>query len=62
MKLPNTNVAKNVIIFVGDGMSMTTVTGKNRILSGKLQDQSCIIGDLINTFAFAKYKRCIKVR
>jgi alkaline phosphatase len=28
MKLPNTNIAKNVIIFVGDGMSMTTVTGK----------------------------------
>jgi alkaline phosphatase len=24
----NTNVAKNVIIFVGDGMSLTTVTGK----------------------------------
>ncbi len=28
MTLPNTNIAKNVIIFVGDGMSMTTVTGK----------------------------------
>ncbi len=32
MKLQDTNIAKNVIIFVGDGMSMTTVTGKNLIV------------------------------
>jgi len=27
MKERNTNVAKNIIIFVGDGMSLQTVTG-----------------------------------
>ncbi len=49
-KLPNTNIAKNVIFFVGDGMSMTTVTGKikcylDALNFGKLQDQSFILGD-----------------
>lgn len=33
---PNTNVAKNVILFLGDGMGMSTVTAA-RILKGQLQ-------------------------
>ncbi|CAL1571223.1 unnamed protein product [Knipowitschia caucasica] len=36
---PNTNVAKNVILFVGDGMSITTITAA-RILKGQLRNQS----------------------
>uniref|UniRef100_A0A3B4A6W3 Alkaline phosphatase n=1 Tax=Periophthalmus magnuspinnatus TaxID=409849 RepID=A0A3B4A6W3_9GOBI len=35
----NTNVAKNVILFLGDGMSITTITA-SRILKGQLQNQS----------------------
>ena len=33
---PNTNVAKNVILFVGDGMGISTVTA-SRILKGQMQ-------------------------
>ena len=32
----NTNVAKNVIIFVGDGMSLSTVTGDENNLRRRL--------------------------
>ncbi|XP_005805943.1 alkaline phosphatase-like [Xiphophorus maculatus] len=35
----NTNVAKNVILFLGDGMGITTYTAA-RILKGQLQDQT----------------------
>ncbi|XP_038129042.1 alkaline phosphatase, tissue-nonspecific isozyme isoform X2 [Cyprinodon tularosa] len=35
----NTNVAKNVVLFLGDGMGMTTFTAA-RILKGQLQNQS----------------------
>lgn len=31
---PNTNIAKNVILFIGDGMSVNTVTAA-RILKGQ---------------------------
>ncbi len=31
---PNTNIAKNVILFLGDGMGISTVTG-GRIYSGQ---------------------------
>lgn len=34
---PNTNIAKNVILFLGDGMGMSTVTAA-RILKGQLQN------------------------
>ncbi|XP_064613946.1 alkaline phosphatase, tissue-nonspecific isozyme-like [Liolophura sinensis] len=36
---PNTNVARNVILFVGDGMGVTTLTG-SRILKGQLKQRS----------------------
>lgn len=36
---PNSNVARNVILFVGDGMGVTTLTGA-RILKGQLKKQS----------------------
>lgn len=35
----NTNVAKNIILFLGDGMSITTITA-SRILKGQLQNRS----------------------
>lgn len=35
----NTNVAKNVILFIGDGMGISTVTAA-RILKGQLQNKS----------------------
>ncbi|XP_062821827.1 alkaline phosphatase, tissue-nonspecific isozyme [Anolis carolinensis] len=35
----NTNVAKNVILFLGDGMGISTVTA-SRILKGQLQNQN----------------------
>lgn len=34
-KKPNTNVAKNIIFFLGDGMSLTTLTAA-RIFQGQL--------------------------
>ena len=33
-KTPNTNIAKNIIIFIGDGMSLPTVTAA-RIFKGQ---------------------------
>ena len=36
---PNINVAKNVIVFLGDGMGISTVTAA-RILKGQLQSKS----------------------
>lgn len=36
LQQPNTNVAKNVIYFMGDGMSLTTITAA-RIFLGQLQ-------------------------
>ncbi len=36
---PNTNTAKNIILFVGDGMGITTVTAA-RILEGQLRGES----------------------
>ncbi|RXN16886.1 alkaline phosphatase-like protein [Labeo rohita] len=35
----NTNVAKNVVLFLGDGMGVTTITAA-RILKGQLQNRS----------------------
>lgn len=35
-KKPNTNVAKNIVFFVGDGLSLTTITAA-RIFYGQLQ-------------------------
>lgn len=35
-KKPNENVAKNIIYFLGDGMSLTTLTA-TRIFQGQLQ-------------------------
>lgn len=35
----NTNIAKNVILFVGDGMGLSTVAGA-RILKGQLNGKS----------------------
>jgi len=35
----NTNVAKNVILFLGDGMGLSTVTA-GRIYAGQLRNQS----------------------
>ncbi|KAJ3591138.1 hypothetical protein NHX12_009085, partial [Muraenolepis orangiensis] len=36
---PNTNVAKNIVLFLGDGMGITTYTAA-RILKGQLQNRS----------------------
>uniref|UniRef100_A0A672IRD8 Alkaline phosphatase n=1 Tax=Salarias fasciatus TaxID=181472 RepID=A0A672IRD8_SALFA len=36
---PNTNVAKNIVFFLGDGMGITTYTAA-RILKGQLQNQT----------------------
>lgn len=36
---PNTNIAKNVILFIGDGMGISTVTAA-RILKGQLQNRN----------------------
>ncbi len=36
-KKKNTNIAKNVILFLGDGMGITTVTS-GRILKGQLKN------------------------
>ncbi|XP_037533930.1 alkaline phosphatase, tissue-nonspecific isozyme [Nematolebias whitei] len=36
---PNTNIAKNILFFLGDGMGVTTFTAA-RILKGQLQNQS----------------------
>jgi alkaline phosphatase len=36
-KQKNTNIAKNVILFLGDGMGITTVTS-GRILKGQLKN------------------------
>ena len=36
---PNTNTAKNAILFMGDGMGITTVTGA-RILDGQMKGKS----------------------
>lgn len=35
-KKPNTNVAKNIVFFLGDGLSLTTITAA-RIFQGQLQ-------------------------
>ena len=35
---PNTEVARNVILFLGDGMSISTVTA-SRILQGRQKDE-----------------------
>ena len=36
---PNTNTAKNAILFMGDGMGITTVTS-SRILDGQLKGET----------------------
>ena len=36
---PNTNVARNVILFVGDGMSLNTITAA-RMLKGQLSNHT----------------------
>ena len=42
---PNTNVAKNIIYFLGDGMSLTTLTAA-RIFQGQLQGKKGEEADL----------------
>lgn len=42
---PNTNVAKNIIYFMGDGMSLTTITAA-RIFQGQLQGKNGEESDL----------------
>ena len=38
-KRMNTNLAKNVILFLGDGMGISTITG-GRIMKGQLKNQT----------------------
>ena len=47
---PNTDVARNVILFLGDGMSISTVTA-SRILQGRQKDE---LGEG-NYLAFEKF-------
>lgn len=44
-KKPNTNVAKNIIYFLGDGMSLTTITAA-RIFQGQLRGKNGEENDL----------------
>ena len=49
----NTNVAKNVIIFIGDGMGVSTVTAA-RIFDGYERDPDGVPGEQ-NLFSFEKF-------
>lgn len=34
-KQPNTNIAKNIILFLGDGMSLTTISASRMYMGGE---------------------------
>ena len=59
-KRRNTNIAKNVILFLGDGMGITTVTS-GRILKGQLQnkpgEEEITVMESLDDNAFSKVKR-----
>ncbi|KAM3876367.1 intestinal-type alkaline phosphatase [Diretmus argenteus] len=58
---PNLNTAKNVILFLGDGMGVTTITAA-RILKGQLKGQSGEEGSLVmDTFPYLALSKTYNV-
>ena len=61
---PNTNIAKNVILFVGDGMGLSTVTAARTLkgqLQGKTGEETVLEFEKFPYTGLAKVTHCINL-